>query len=138
MTKEEWAAKLTGRQYRHEFSGNIEEAALRDDGLVAVFGASDDLMEFRGAIDDEQGAPGFALVDAKGLLPERSQIDNDDDEALEDFFTRRKTAKKIEALWCKEKGYSFTYKTDIPHATFEVMEDGDHYCRGIVFAFAEL
>jgi hypothetical protein len=49
----------------------------------------------------------------------------------------RKTARKIEAVWA-EDGYSWTYRTDIPHATFEITEDGEPYCRGIVFALADL
>ena len=33
---------------------------------------------------------------------------------------------------------AWTYMTDIPHATFDVMDDGELYCRGIVFALADL
>lgn len=34
-------------------------------------------------------------------------------------------------------GYSWIYQTDIPHATFEIVEGDDPYCRGIVFALAD-
>lgn len=57
---------------------------------------------------------------------------------LAEYVQRQKSAKSIEALWCKEDGYSWTYKTEIPHATFEVVEDEEPYCRGIVFALADL
>jgi hypothetical protein len=137
MTKEELAVKINGREYTEEITDS-EAAEAKTAGLVAVFGASDDLMEFRGAIYDEQGVinGGTALVDSKGLLPERKQID--DDAVLEDFFTRKKTAHKIEALWCKEEGYSWTFKTKIPHASFEVLEGDEKYCRGIIFALKDL
>lgn len=137
MTKEELAATLNGREYTEEIT-DAEADNAKTAGLVVVFGASDDLMEFRGAIYDEQGAynGGTALVDANGLLPEREQID--DDEKLEDFFKRRKTAHKIEALWCKEAGYSWTFKTKIPHASFEVVEGAEKYCRGIIFALKDV
>ena len=55
MTKEELAALINGRKYRHELTDK-EEKAAKDARLVVVFGASDDLMEFRGAINDECGA----------------------------------------------------------------------------------
>lgn len=46
-------------------------------------------------------------------------------------------AKQIEAIWGKD-GISWQYKTDIPHATFNVMEDDEVYCIGIVFDIKEL
>ncbi len=117
------------------FDGRAAKAA----GLVVVYGASDDLMEFEGAIRDEFDCynGGIALVDGQGLL-DRDRIEEDDDEGVAEFVARKKAARKIEALWCAEPGYSWTYRTDIPHATFEVVEDGEPYCRGIVFALADL
>ncbi len=138
MTKEELAAQLNGREYREELTKD-ETAAAKAAGLVVVFGASDDLMEFRGAIYDEFGCydGGEVLVDAQGML-DRSQIDDDDDEAIADFVSRKKSARAIEAVWCVEGDYSWAYKTEIPHSTFEVLDDCEPYCRGIVFALADL
>lgn len=138
-TAQELAAKLHGIKYpvyKHLTKELIEKAKAA--GLVIVYGASDDLMEFAGTINDEFGCydGGTALVDANGLLPERESIEGDSD--LADYFARKNAAKAIEALWCKEGDYSWTYKTDIPHATFEVSDDGEPYCRGIVFALADL
>lgn len=139
MTATELAAKLNGRTYGNEITRE-EEAEAEAAGLVVVYGASDDLMELEGAISDEFSCydGGTALVDAKGLLPHRGEIDDGDDDALAGYFARKNAAKTIEALWCKEGGYSWTYKTDIPHATFDVLDDGEPYCRGIVFALADL
>jgi hypothetical protein len=139
MTKEELAAKLDGIEYpahRTITADLIQEA--KDAGLVILYGASDDLMEFAGAAREEIGGydGGTALVDASGVLPERDSLEEDDEIAA--YVQRKKAAKQIEALWRKEPGYSWTYKTDIPHATFEVMEDGGHCCRGIVFSLAGL
>ncbi len=41
MTKEELAALINGRKYRHELTDK-EEKAAKDARLVVVFGASDD------------------------------------------------------------------------------------------------
>ena len=43
----------------------------------------------------------------------------------------------IEALWDPGDGYSWRYATEIPHATFEIREDDQPYCQGIVFALNE-
>lgn len=139
MIKEYLAALLGGIQYpahRTITKEQIEEA--KASGLVIVFGASDDLMEFEGGIRDEFGCygGGTAWVDSKGLL-DRDQIDDGDDEAIADFVERRKTASSFKAIWDKD-GFSWIYETDIPHATFEVWEGEDGYCRGIVFALADL
>ena len=56
MIKEELAALINGREYTHELTD--KEKSAKDARLVVVFGASEDLMEFRGAINDECGAYG--------------------------------------------------------------------------------
>ena len=43
----------------------------------------------------------------------------------------------IKTLWSKGE-YAWQYETEIPHATFEILEDGDKYCRGIVFDLADV
>ena len=134
MTKEELAAKLTGREYGSEITDAEAEEAKRA-GLVVVFGYSDDNVELRGAVHEEIGTCGGVAVflDIKGL------IENECPESDCPYYARMKEkAAIIETLWCEETGYSWTYKTDIPHATFEIMEDGEHYCRGIVFALADV
>lgn len=134
MTKEEAAAALNGCEYGEEGSRELW-ARMKAAGLVAVFGYSDDGIEFRGAVYEESGA-GTVLFDSKGALPDRDSIDSDD--KLEAFFSRRKKARPIKSLF-SNGGYTFRYDTDIPHATFIVKEDGSpDYCEGIVFALADV
>lgn len=137
MTKEELAAQLNGLEYPTRIPGSLIVAA-QSAGLVILCGASDDLMEFYGARREEIGCyeGGTAFVDADGVLPDRDCLDGD--EEIAEYVQRQESAKAIEALWCKEDGYSWTYTTAIPHATFEVVEDEEPYCRGIVFALADL
>ena len=52
MTKETLAAQLDGRQITLALNDEIESKA-RDNGLVIIFGVGDDLVELRGAIDEE-------------------------------------------------------------------------------------
>jgi hypothetical protein len=55
MTPKDIAEKLNGIAYREPFPADVIKAA-KAGGIVIVCGASDDLMEFEGAINDEVGA----------------------------------------------------------------------------------
>lgn len=133
MDSKTLAAKLNGRTYRDEISKEDAEIA-KQNGLVVVFGASDDLMEFRGAIYDEVGCydGGFAHLTKDGLL----ENDCDSEDCLH-FAKIKASAVKIEAVW-ESEGYAWVYKTDVLHETFDILEDGDKYCRGIVFRLDEV
>lgn len=137
MTKEELAALLNGREYGEEITKE-EAAAAKAAGLLVVYGASDDLMEFDGAFRDEQGAWGgtTARLTPTGLLPYWDNA-RDDEETAEQYFKDKAIAKSIDAIWAKGD-YSWQFKTDIPHATFEIVDGEDKYCRGLVIALADL
>ena len=130
MTPRAIAEKLNGLEYRKEPNSDIITEAKKA-GIVIVFGASDGLMEFRGAVDDEIG--GTALFTPKGLL--KNLCDNKECLYAE---KEKQNAIPIHALWCEEPDYSWTYKTEIPHETFEVLEDEERYCRGIVFKLSDV
>lgn len=134
------AAALHGLEYPLRTPNDITERA-KAAGICIVYGASDDLMEFDGAFRDEVGAYDgtTALIDANGILPSWENASEHEDSAR-DYFERKPKARSIEALWAPAEpdGASWAYKTDIPHVTFDVMEDGEIYCRGIVFALADL
>lgn len=137
----EIAAAMNGVEYRdvHKRAAELRKHAMGA-GVVIVYGQSDDLMEFDGAVHDELGAYNGteAFVDRKGLLPERESIDTDAE--ISDYYQRKTGgASKITANWCPDGsgGVRWTYTTSIPHATFEVVDDGEVYCRGIVFALAD-
>lgn len=137
MDRNEAAKLLDGNQYRNEGSKELF-AQMKAAGLVAVFGASDDIMEWRGAIDDETypNSDGAALTSA-GLLK------NECDDGCPYFDKLAADAPLIYANWDDGSGFSWTYTTDIPHSTFVIIEtDGDEepeqYCRGIVFALSDV
>ncbi|MBE5976040.1 MAG: hypothetical protein E7251_15730 [Paenibacillaceae bacterium] len=124
MDKKELKRLIDGRQYSYEPFRDVRQAA-KEAGLVIVSGASDDLMEYDGAIYDEHGCfeGGVIYFDRQGAFDSDGYATN-----------------KIEALWCDKSALdengnviTWTYKTDIPHETFMIYEDGEPYCRGIVF-----
>ena len=150
MTKEELATKLNGHKYCEEITEDEVQLA-EDNNLVVIFGQSDDLMEFRGAINEEIGAwRGTSVLISKNGLVERPDIESysdreeELDEVYEKYLNNKKTARKVEAIWCPkdENGkiyVSWIYKTEIPYTTFDIIEDdGGLYCRGIVIDLKNL
>lgn len=126
MTKKKLAEKLNGRTYGDSFKDIVKDA--RASGLVIVTGASDDLMEFQGAIEDEGGCfdGGKVYFDKKGVSQDGTE-----------------RANVIEAVWCggtNADGYeaTWTYKTDVPCERFEIWEDKELYCIGLVFSVEDL
>lgn len=133
MTPLEAAQKLDGNQYRKEGTRGLFEE-MKAAGLVAIFGASDDLMEIRGAVNDEIGCydGGTASFTKAGLL--KSECDS---EECPYHAKLEREATCVEALW-DERGYSWCYDTVIPHQKFVIKEDDEDYCEGIVFALADV
>ena len=138
MDAKELAAKLNGREYWYEITDE-EVRQAKEAGLVVVFGASDDLIEFRGAIRSEGDCYDGreVLIDAKGVLPSWDSV-IESEESAQEYFERKPKARMIKALFAKEGSYTWTYCTVIPHEKFEIVEDGEPYCRGIVFNIGEI
>jgi Ribosomal protein L4 len=138
MTAKELAERLNKRQYRAEMT-DAEKALAKENRLVVVFGASDDLMEFRGAIYDEvdccEGGVAFIDRDKVYRKPRCCEVDADECPLLREKLDGLTC---IEAVWCGDTGASWSYKTLAPHETFEIMEDDELYCIGIVFSLDDL
>ena len=139
MKKEELAELLNGRSYGNEIE-NDEAHTAETSGLIVIFGASDDLVEFRGAIYDELSAYGGAdfVIATPGMEVPFSEDDETYRKAkvLEPIPIEEEsitTVNRFSALWCPgELGCSWLIKTELPHSSFDIMEEGELYCRGIV------
>lgn len=110
--------------------------------MIVVLGASDDLIEFHGAFRDEAGAGDeeVIIISEKGILEKPIHDDMDEEDFEEQFLEyveSKKRGNKIVSFWDTE-GYSWCYGTDLPHATFEIFEDGEKYCRGMVIDIKDL
>lgn len=104
MTAKQLAARLDGREYLKEITPE-EEREAEANGLVVVYGYSDDNVELAGSYYVED-------LDAPN---------------------------RIRAVWCSpDTDFSWAFETDIPHETFRILEDGEHFCLGIVFALEDL
>lgn len=115
------------------FRNNIFDAATRyaeENGIVIVSGGSDDLIEFYGAIVDEFGCygGGDVWINREGVLHDP---DCDCEYANSWYKDQKKHCAKITAIWNKDD-IDWQYETDLPHITFDIKEDGNTYCRGIL------
>lgn len=135
MNIKDVADLLNGVQYAEEGKILTLEYCkqLRREGIVVVRGYSDDLVEFDGAISDELG-PYDHWLNSKGFISNECEDDRCP------YFTKILQDAKyyIKPQWCEVEDYAWTYDTNIPHVTFDVMEDKDKYCRGIVFKLSDL
>lgn len=137
MTAKELVGILSGREYGGEIYP-LEERNAQAAGLVVVYGYSDDNVEFRGAIDDEVGAyEGTTIhIDKSGILyAPTPECDMDECPYLKQAV---KEARSIRAVWHDEGSPCWTFETDIPHETFDIYEDGEPFCVGIVFALDDI
>lgn len=137
-TKEQFAALINGREYREELTREDKKAA-NESGLLVFYGASDDLLEIEGAICDEFEAWNGTTIH---LVPHRVEkfvcMSSSQFKEVESTFEEHCAELKsvpIQAIWTPidlDASWQFITGVDIPHATFDIMEDGDLYCRGLV------
>ena len=132
MNAKELAEKLDGREYRSEITREECDQA-EEHGLVVMFGASDDLVELRGAIDDEidvwDGTTFLIGVDGR---PENPCEEGDGCPNFKKLIGQMELTT-IKAVWCAEEQPPWTYELEIPHETFRIFEDGELSCIGVVF-----
>ena len=136
MNAKELAEKLDGREIGAEITTDEAEQA-KAKGLAVVFGASDDLMEFRGAVDDEVDAYEgcTARINKAGIVQTPDCSLGAD---CKYFKASLKGVKEIKAVWCGDGKAPWSYETEIPHEEFNIFEDGELYCTGIVFSMEDV
>ena len=128
------AEKLNGREYGSELTDE-EAEQLKSVGLVVAFGYSDDNVEFRGAFNEEVGGwEDFEIPFLDGGILVKCHEDCNEHVCplWKDAISRSKT---IRATFCNN-GWKFD--ADIPHEKFTIMEDGEVYGEGIVFAYEDV
>lgn len=130
MDIKEFAKSISGKEYGYPQFTKEEIETARKNGFVIVCGCCDDLMDFYGAISEEFECYEGGTVWVKGERAYDLPI-----------VVGEKT---IKAIWCGGENdadgqkIAWTYETDIPHETFMIYEDGEPYCRGIVFKLEDV
>ena len=127
MELKEFANLIDGRQYDYRMFTKEELQLAKDNRIVIVTGASDDLVELEGAITDEGDCWEGGKIYVKAI-PNGGIVHN----------CERSDVFGFTAKWCEEKDkngkiISWTYDVPIEHETFVIYEDDEPYCRGFVF-----
>ena len=126
MNIKEFAEKLNNRQIGDEITDS-EKLLARELGFVVVFGYSDDNTEFKGAIDEELGSYNGEIfyIDNRGIIEECEC-------SCKCYQDRVDASHKVEAIAFSDE-CMWKYETDIPHEIFNIYEDDELFCIGIVF-----
>jgi len=139
------AAALDGAAYPFNPSRQDQEAWKGAD-LFVICGASDDLVEIYGVDREEVGGPGSFLLGRAGPCRPWSEVSGELDDwasddqvvaAVEPWLAARRNAVKIESTWCPPSGESWLITAEgVGGAAFNIMEDGEIFCRGLVLTVA--
>jgi hypothetical protein len=138
FTIEQFARLLDGREYGEEITEEEDEIAAMS-RLFVFFGYSDDNLAMRGVFNDELTAyDGTEFIIAQTLNPPYWSVVSDEMKVTLGAFIPFK-AFNVKASWNPDDlGISWLITTDVPHATFDIFEDGDLFCRGIVVAESDV
>lgn len=134
MDIKEFAKSISGKEYGYPQFTKEEIETAKENGFVIVYGYSDDLMEFEGAIQDEGGC-----FDGGEVYFNKTEVcQNETDRSAFDNYSNC-----INAVWDRDEDengnmITWTYETEIPHETFMIYEGGGPYCRGIVFGIDDV
>lgn len=139
MNAKELAALLNGRKYGSETTAEEEELA-KENNLVIVYGSSDDCVELRGALDEEFGDHNI-YFNEEGFI--ENECDDDDCPYYQKIIEQ---SARIQPEYCNypdmPDGWGFRVNqadgTEIPHETFEIIEEDEVFCKGIVFSLDDI
>lgn len=130
LSKEEFAAMISGRQISQLLNAS-EIRAAKSAGLFIIYGDSDDVISVRGLQNndfdvDDHWVSGNGIVD----------ITEEQAETLKEFGFYDQFLEGAVRLECyfDEPGqeFSWEFKVDMQHSTFEIYEGEERFCLGIV------
>lgn len=136
FTLKRYAQEINGRQYRQEIDSDLRRR-LKEDEVVVLYGASDDLLEIDGVFQEEVGAYDGGLFEPVVF----GNTDYYDFVASEEkqSFLENNNYPYIDMVWSPENSdFSWIIDTNIPHERFIIYEDDDTYCEGVLFYLEDL
>ncbi len=129
MTVSEWAGYLNGRGVSWVlYPDEIKD--VKKDGLVIAWVPSDNFLQFEGEITEEEWVPFEGRL---WIAPNK---------CLTKDFTHPELPE-IKPVFCPKNKYGTVYATweiltAIPHETFNILDDGETYCIGVVFKWNDV
>ena len=148
ITKEQMAARLNDNEYRNEMTKEDRRIA-KESNLLVLYGASDDLLVLSGVIDDDRPAyegGDFALM-LKGELYADGEEENTYHRALDtdvieisDEYENDNNPRLVHVEWCPTSDPSLSWRitSNLPYASFKILDDGEPYCEGIVIDLSDV
>lgn len=130
MNAKELAAVLNGLSYKSMVPPGVIEGA-KQDRLIIVWGTEGDTIEFSGALFGSVPCYDGCIIylDNVGII--KNECSNED---CPYFLEKIKYAVMlVKGHWCATSDYTWTCATNVPCEGFDVFQDGEKYCRGIVF-----
>ena len=128
MTLKEFAEKLENQPYRGFPDENLAQLAKEND-IVILYGASDDLIEADGAIRDElsKWAPNkwsktFYITKNKSLSFSK---------------TANCLQYRFKVFWGSDD-WTWRFTTGVQHEVFHLYDDDYAFCEGIIFYLKDL
>ena len=127
----EFAKLINGKERGYPQFTKGEMQAARENGFVIACSIPDSLIVFDGAVKGD------------GICFGGGKVFFNHDEVYQGY-NKEKYPYWINVVWCggetDEIGrkITWTYETEIPHETFMIYEDGEPFCRGIVFKVEDL
>lgn len=132
---QKFAQRLNGREYKQEMTAE-DKALARAEGVVVVFGCSDDRTIFYGDIEAEVDTTNGGVI----YLTEDGLFEECPCGCVHSKRAKDK-ASAISVKWCQGP-YVWSYETEIPHATFEIIDNQPaenlKFCQGMIFSLDHL
>lgn len=136
MNANQWAKSLHRSQYRKVLNRE-KRKRLKADGVVIVYGDSDDRVEFHGALNEIHGTwpPDKIWLDQKGSVPRFDELDWECDEDVLRWAKRRENSTSLRIM---RGQYMFNFSIDIPYFKFFILESCIANYIGIAFSLQDL
>lgn len=133
MNKDDFAKMINGREQDELLSAD-DCLTASENNLVVVFCHSDDLLELEGSMIDElscwRGGTFFYDRNADSWIDIEDSFEGVDLEDRPVIYVVCNDSSKYEGFWHID--------SNLEHARFETLKDGEPFCSGLVFNYTDL
>lgn len=123
---------LHNREYRNEITEN--ECYLAEElGFVVVFGYSDDVTVLKGAINSE-----FSSFNGREVFLDENGVIEECECNCKHYEDAIRDKKILKSIW-GVNGYCWTFQIEgVEHYSFDILDEDEEYCKGIIFNIKSL
>jgi hypothetical protein len=137
MSKTKEIANLLNGRMRGNEVTKQERIDFKKSGIIVIYGYSDDGIILTGAFDN-----GVCAFDGTEFYINKDGVLERSCDECEDCYRYKKDyeqSKKITAIWHDLVYPCWTFRTDVPHETFDIISiSKEIFCKGIVININDL